>query len=192
MNKRAQGYDKYFSDTQNLVAAGMVSVIRLAEAMKGQIASNPEAKDLMTNTLTLMGQVQYNLSIRHRYMIRPHLKKKYQNLCNYNVQITSNLFGDDLAKEIKNCDAAVSVAKENYGYGGYRPQRSRGYFRGARGQRDGYRYQPYPPHYGYPQYYNHYGQYGSSFRGNSRGFAPMRGKRQAPSATVTSAPNEGT
>ena len=192
MNKRAQGYDKYFSDTQNLVAAGMVSVIRLAEAMKGQIASNPEAKDLMTNTLTLMGQIQYNLSIRRRYMIRPHLKKKYQNLCNYNVQITSNLFGDDLAKEIKNCDAAVSVAKENYGYGGYRPQRSRGYFRGARGQRGGYRYQPYPPHYGYPQYYNHYGQYGSSFRGNSRGFAPMRGKRQAPSATVTSAPNEGT
>ena len=124
MNKRAQGSDKYFSDTQNLVATGMVSVIRLAEAMKGQIASNPEAKDLMTNTLTLMGQVQYNLSIRHRYMIRPHLKNKYQNLCNYNVQITSNLFGDDLAKEIKNCDAAVSVATENYGYGGYRPQRS--------------------------------------------------------------------
>ena len=67
---RAQGYVKYFSDSQNRVAAGMVSVIRLrlAEAMKGQIASNPEAKDLMTNTLTLMGQVKYNLSIRRRYM----------------------------------------------------------------------------------------------------------------------------
>ena len=195
MSKRAQGYDKYFSDTQNLVAAGMVSIIELADALKGQVASNSQAKDLITDTLTLMGQVQYNLSIRRRYMIRPHLKRKYQNLCNYHVPISSNLFGDELSKEIKNCDAAVSVGKENYVYGGYRPQpRGRGFFRGQRGQRGGYRHHPYATQfsYGYPQYYNNYGQYGGSFRGNSRGFAPMKGKRQTPTATVSSAPNEGT
>ena len=190
LNKRAQGYDKYFSDTQNLVAAAIVSNIHLAESIKGQISQNAAAKELMTNTLTLMGQVQYNLSIRRRYMIRPHLKKKYQNLCNFNVPITSNLFGDDLPKEIRNCDAAVSVARDNYGYGGFRPNRGRGYYRGPRGQRGGFRYQPYPPQY---QHYggNNYSQYGGgSFRGNSKGFAPMKGRRTVPTATVSSAPNE--
>ena len=117
-------------------------------------------------------------------MIRPHLKKKYQNLCNFNVPITSNLFGDDLPKEIWNCDAAVSVARDNYGYGGFRPNRGRGYYLGPRGQRGGFRYQPYSPQY---QHYggNNYSQYGGgSFRGNSKG------RRAVPTATVSSAPNE--
>ena len=193
MSKRAQGYDKCFSDTQNLVAAGIGSVIQLADTLKGLIGCNSQVKDIITDTLTLMGQVQYNLSIRRRYMIRPHLKKKYQSLCNYAVPITSQLFGDELSKEIKNCDSSVSVGKENYF--GFRPQRGRGFFRGARGQRGGNRFHPYAAQFGgYPQYYNPYGQfqYGNSFRGNSRGFNPMKGKRQAPTATVTSAPNEGT
>ena len=57
LNKRAQGYDKYFSDTQNLVAAAIVSNIHQAESIKAQNSQNSEAKELMTNTLTLMGQV---------------------------------------------------------------------------------------------------------------------------------------
>ena len=59
-------------------------------------------------------------------MIRPNLKKK---LCDIATPISTQLFGDDLAKSVKNLDTTVNVGKENYGgnsYGsGFRPFRPR-------------------------------------------------------------------
>lgn len=197
--KRAQTYDKSFSDIQNLVAAGMVPIMKLADILKPQIAANQEAKTLFSDVITLMGQVQYHLSLRRRYLIRPQLKKKYHSLCNINMPITTKLFGDDVQKDVKNCDSGVSIAKENYsGFNRFRPYRGRGGFRGgnARGQRGNYagRYHPYyPGNYGnYNQ--QQYGYYGSGYyRGGmpTRMYGSTRGKKQTTSATVTSAaPNE--
>ena len=99
LNKRAQSYDKCFSDIQNLVATGMVPVIKLFEVVKPHIAGNQEAKTLFSDIITMMGQVQYNLSLRRRYMIKPHLKKKYHNLCHISMPISN--IGDDVSKEVK-------------------------------------------------------------------------------------------
>ena len=101
MNKRAQSYDKCFSDIQNLVATGVVPIIKLFELVKPHIVGNPEAKTLFSDVITLIGQVQYNLSLRRRYMIKPHLKKKYQNLCHISMPVSSKLFGDDITKDVK-------------------------------------------------------------------------------------------
>ena len=111
MNKRAQSYDKCFSDIQNLVATGVVPIIKLFEVVKPFIAGNSEAKTLFSDVITLMGQVQYNLSLRRRYMIKPHLKKKYHNLCNISMPISTKLFGDDVTKDIKNCDTGCVCCK---------------------------------------------------------------------------------
>lgn len=192
LNKRAQSYDKSFSDIQNLVAVGMVPIIKLADLLKSQIATNQEAKTLFSDVITLMGQVQYNLSLRRRYLIRPQLKKKYHSLCNINMPITTKLFGDDVLKDVKNCDSGVSMAKENYMYSGYnkfRPYRGRGAYRGSyfrgRAQRGNYngRYHPYAGNFNQQQY---------SYRGGMpRGYGAFRGRRQSASATVTSAaPND--
>lgn len=196
--KRAQTYDKSFSDIQNLVAAGMVPIMKLADILKPQIAANQEAKTLFSDVITLMGQVQYHLSLRRRYLIRPQLKKKYQSLCNINMPITTKLFGDDVQKDVKNCDSGVSIAKENYsGFNRFRPYKGRGGFRGGyvRGQRGNYagRYHPYyANNYMYGNF--HQQQYGSSnYRGGmpTRMYGPARGRKQTVSATVTSAaPNE--
>ena len=107
LDKRARSYDRAFVDIQNLVATGMVPVIKLAEILKPYIVGNTEAKQMLSDVLTLMGQIQFNLSLRRRYLIRPNLKKKYSNLCNINVPITTSLFGDDVLKEIKNCETGV-------------------------------------------------------------------------------------
>ena len=185
LNKRAHSYDKCFADIQNLVAAGMVPAIKLAEILKQQISSNSEAKTLFSDMITLMGQVQYNLSLRRRYMIRPNLKKKYFNLCNINMPITTKLFGDDVARDIKNCETGISIAKDSFQ--SYRPYRGRGNFRGGfvRNQRGSLRYQPYPAQYqqGYTRGYG-------TYRGTQRGFVPGRGRRQMATATVSCPPNE--
>ena len=212
MSSRAQTYDKCFGDIQNLLAIGLVPMIKLIDLLKPQIAGNEEAQTLLSHMMILFGQVQYNLSLRRRYMIRPNLKRKYQDLCHLSTPITTQLFGDHISHQIKECDTSVSVGKENYGprftMGNTgRPFRGKVNFRGNqwRGSRGFARYQPYPQ---YPQYlpygqfgqYGQYGQFGGMpFRGNygmyPRGYPRQRygsgrGKKQAASATVSSAPNE--
>ena len=45
-------------------------------------------------------------------MIRPNLKKKYHSLCNISTPITTQLFGNDIARDVKNCDSMVSFGKD--------------------------------------------------------------------------------
>ena len=134
MNKYAQTQGKGIQDIQNLVATGITPIIKLAEVLKPHIMVNPEAKTLLSDSLTLLRQVQFNLSTRRRYFIRPNLKKKYHSLCNISKPITDKLFGDDITKDIKTCDSLFSLSKEqNYGYYS-RPQRGAG--RGSHFPRD--------------------------------------------------------
>lgn len=207
MSNRGQSYDKCFCDIQNLLATGLVPVMKLIEIVRPLIKGNDEAKTLFSDIITLFGQVQYNLSLRRRYMIRPNLKKKYQDLCNINTPISTQLFGDQIAKKIKELDTSVSVGKENYyryGMGNVnssRPFRGRGNFRGGqwRGGRGSARYQPYPQQfvpYGYGQfggmpYRGNYGMFAQYPKGYPRQrYGSGRGKKQSASATVSSAPNE--
>ena len=60
------------------MATGLTPIIKLAELLKPHIMANNDAKTLLSDSLTLLGKVQYNLSIRRRYFIRPNLKKKYR------------------------------------------------------------------------------------------------------------------
>lgn len=106
---------------------GVVPIIKLFELLKPHIADNSEVKSLFSDTIIMMGQVQYNLSLRRLYMIKPHLKKEYQNLCHVSFPISTKLFGDDVAKNVKNCDTGVSLAKDSYPsfYGYNKPFRAR-------------------------------------------------------------------
>ena len=106
----------------------MVPIIKLFEVVKPHIAANQEAKTLFSDIITMMGQVQYNLSLRRRFMIKPHLKKKYHNLCHISMPTSNKLFGDDVSKEVKNSDTGISIAKDGYNSNYYRPYRGRGMF----------------------------------------------------------------
>jgi hypothetical protein len=167
LNKRTQTQDRSIVQTQNLVASGMTPIIRLAEVLKPQIMANQEAKTLLCDALTLMGQVQFNLSIRRRYMIRPALKRKYYPLCNISQQITNKLFGDEVSKEIKACDSVSYIGRNDNFVRGRGPGRypRRGGFRGSYVQ-GGYE-DPYPNRY---QPYPYRGQYRSGSRPYGRGF----------------------
>lgn len=112
LDKTAHKNDKIMVDIQNLIAAGFGPVIRLAELMKNHLT--PEAKTLLSDIMTILGQTRYNLSLRCRYLIRPSLKKKYSSLCNLSTPISKNLFGDNIDKEIKSCDTQYSLGKDTF------------------------------------------------------------------------------
>ncbi|XP_045203381.2 uncharacterized protein LOC123556600 [Mercenaria mercenaria] len=181
LDKKPKSYDRMLVEIQNLVATGVTSIIKLVDLLKEVMSKNDDAKRTVSDALTLFGQVQYHLSLRRRYLLRPNLKKKYRNLCSQSTPISSQLFGDDIAKEIKNCDAGISISSRIDQFS--RPFiRGRGSFRGNRGRR-------FHPYGGYasnqPQSTDTYYQPWQSramYRRGARG-------RGRPSATVTS-PNE--
>ena len=180
MNKRAQTQDRGIVETQNLVSTAMVPIIKLAELLKSQISANSEAKGLMSDALTLLGQIQFSLSVRRRYLIRPTLKKKYHSLCNVSSPITGNLFGDDLTKDIKACDALTSLGNEYTRYNNN--------FRGRKYNKRG-NYNNYGYNSGQSQYSQRYQPYG---RGTFRQpYKNYRGsKKGSATATLSTAPND--
>ena len=76
LDKRAQSQDRGLVDIQNLVATGMIPIIKLTEALGPQLQGNAKARTLIVDALTLMGQIQFNMSLKRLYLIRPNLTKK--------------------------------------------------------------------------------------------------------------------
>lgn len=151
LDKFAHAQDKAMVDIQNLVAAGMAPIIRLTEVLRTHITCIPEAKTLISDAWTVLGQVQYNLSVCRGYLVRPALKKKYQGLCHISMPVTEKLFGDDTSEDIKNCDSLSYLTKEPSSFRvRFRPCGSRfprkGYYSniGSAGTYHSQRFQPYP------------------------------------------------
>ncbi|XP_045180904.2 uncharacterized protein LOC123540161 [Mercenaria mercenaria] len=202
MDKKGHLGDKALVDIQNLLSTTLVPLSKLVDFHKKSKTMTKEVKGLFSDVITGLGQVQYSISLRRRYHIRPYLKKKYSPLCNMTMPITTKLFGDDISKEVKSCDNISFLGKDPYYQSNFRGAiRSRGRFRGRRGygnlgfvpqgfngpqyggyQGQGYRQQPYPTR-------------GFSVRGAGQYGGRTRAPRRRPTATVTSAslsrdPNE--
>ncbi|XP_053380651.1 uncharacterized protein LOC123546522 [Mercenaria mercenaria] len=157
--KRVQTTDKSLRDIQNLVCTGMLPILELAKVLKTHISTLPLVKDLIADSITVLGQVQFMLSVRRRYLLRPSLKSRYSNICSIRTPITSYLFGDDIAKELKKCETSVKIGKYNYSTGYSRPRQSSfGPFRGGRGKPYRGRGHPYAkPYFDRQQPYGQFG-----------------------------------
>ena len=60
-----------------------------------------EVFKLNADALALLGHASKELSLKHRYAMRPHLPKSLIALCSDQVPISANLFGDNLASSLK-------------------------------------------------------------------------------------------
>ena len=56
----------------------------------------------LTDAVSLLGHVNHELVGKRRKVIKPHLKEEYRPLCTANIPIAKLLFGEDLAKELRN------------------------------------------------------------------------------------------
>ena len=120
LDKHAPSQDRGLVDIQNVIATGMIQIIKLAELLRPHIQSNNEARTMIADALTLMGQIQLNLSVMKRFLIGPDLKKKYFGLCNISSPLTTKPFWDDVSKDIKNCNSVTYLGKKQCCYKGPR------------------------------------------------------------------------
>lgn len=100
--------DIYICRIQKLLVNGMVSLLRLVNEFKKGIHSVMDLKDtkcLISDSLSLLCNAFYRVSIRRRQLMRSALPQSHvYPLCNNDVPITSKRIGEDVAWRIKDLD----------------------------------------------------------------------------------------
>ena len=127
----------------------------------------PALLQKINNSLTCLGDMNFNINMFRRGLLKPDLKESYRRLCSDTVPYTTELFGDDLAKLAKDAGETAKMSRklgQHSGNSSYRGKSS------ASTSYYGQRQQPYPGKT-YPR---------GNFRGNfPRGgnFPRRRGQR---------------
>ena len=80
-------------------------------------ADSKEMLTMLTHAVVLLLSANRQLNLSRRELLRPHLNKNYQALCNPAVPITTNLFGDDLNKQVDDLTKANKIGLKVQGFG---------------------------------------------------------------------------
>ena len=143
--------------------------------IKGMIANTQGVvtpTDSQQDAFTCLANANFELNMMRRELIKPDLNMKYSQLCKPTVQVTENLFGDDLSKNIKDLSEVhkatgmvMKAGRQQFrgkrftpynnnwqGRGGYGQSRGRGFRSqpflsqgaGTMNRRNNYQYQPNP------------------------------------------------
>ena len=134
---------------------GLSALARLADKLleckkKGSVPDLADSLNQCLQSFALIGNANYELSLRRRETLRSQLNSKYSRLCYQSTPVTTLLFGDDITKRVEDITKVQKLGENitqryrnqyepsNRGYGnrggGYRG-RGRGSYRG--GQRGG-------------------------------------------------------
>ena len=151
--------DFVLKNVQGMMCTSSIANIRLIEEIanlyKNKKISQQGANTLLkcaSDSTKLLARAQSDISLFRKFLMKPHLQFKYQQLCAKKT-FGKNLFGDDLAKEIKDIDEESKIMKtvgKNIRYKNrYEPyrnpytqthsQRGRGFLPRVRGARGNYR-----------------------------------------------------
>ena len=112
INSQSHTQDLVLQNIQKSISLGLVAIIQLAEQV---VNPNTELdrgsiKTALTDSLSLIGHSQFYISQRRRFNIRPYLNDKYKPICNSDVPLTNELFGNDCHKKIKELDDPTKIS----------------------------------------------------------------------------------
>jgi hypothetical protein len=109
-----RGADTKLSRIQNQLCKAAYITLKTTDAL---LTAQSQSKDIdinslvrmNTDALALMSHMSYDLSVRRRDNIRPHLNKGYLGLCSPSGPITDSLFGNDLQTELTRIKATNKI-----------------------------------------------------------------------------------
>lgn len=84
-------------------------------------SDNNEPLTTLTHAVVLLMSANRQFNLSRRELLRPHLNKNYQALCNPSAPITKYLFGDDLNKQVDELTKANRIGQRVNGKPKYHP-----------------------------------------------------------------------
>ena len=153
--------DLKLQKVQTSLFKGMCALTNTINIILNNMQSIPSGKDLFqvaTDSFSFFANANTELNQRRRELIKPELQADYKYLCSSNstLAVTDQLFGDDLAKEVKELTEVHRVGRQVSNTRGSTPNN----FRGRRN-------------------FHNFGSRGRGYRGR-RPFLGWRGGRESP------------
>ena len=102
---------------QKYLVKGMTAVVAVFDALvKDESNSSQEDNiDKLMDAVILLANASSEVILRRRERLKPQLHPSYRHLCNPSNTITSQLFGDDLPKAVKDIAEANKISSTIHG-----------------------------------------------------------------------------
>lgn len=114
LKRSTRAVDLDLQRIQSLLHKGLVPIIQLMDNLQGKDAPNMR---LAGEAFRLAAVASYQLSQRRRESVAPDLSSQFRPLCSSSTPITALLFGDDLAKTVKDLSETQQVGAKVSGSG---------------------------------------------------------------------------
>ena len=128
--------DLRLQKVQGFVVKSITAIARLMEkVLKHEQAgddgsSAEEILDIATDALSLAGVANMEINNRRKEQIKHNLSDDYKGLCSSSAPVTTELFGDDVTKQVKDLAEASKVGRKLANKPKTTAQRGRGMWRG--------------------------------------------------------------
>ena len=107
LDRRARGQDLMFQAVQRLLGLGIVPILRIANLLKTKSVDQKAFRELTNRAIAILCNAFFELSVRRRMLLRPHIDRRFNQLINRNEPIgLENLFGDDVSKRLRDINEA--------------------------------------------------------------------------------------
>lgn len=171
LKQEPKNLDTSLQKGQGFLMSALYAMITVCNDL-AQNHNDVKSLTTLTHALVLGLSANRQVNLARRDLLRPHLNKPYQSLCNPSTLITSYLFGDDLNKQVDDLTKANKIGHKIQGpstkpryhpYGSSSGARGRGYRQNYLGRGRGSNYTP--------------GARKGPFLGSGRGGPPQRRTR---------------
>lgn len=134
LDESARSTDLKIQKVQKSLIKGITIIVSLVNKFINDTQdSKEEAVSTLMDGVLMLANANQELNLRRRELMRPQLNSSYRHLCNPSNPITSELFGDDLPKAVKDISDTNRLSSKltkdhtqtrsskgshkNYGYG---------------------------------------------------------------------------
>ena len=102
---------------QKYLIKGMTAVVTVVDSLiKDETNSSKEDNiGKLMDAVILLANANTEVNLRRRERLKPELHPSYRHLCNPSNTITSQLFGDDLPKPVKDIAEANKISSKIHG-----------------------------------------------------------------------------
>lgn len=115
LSTTVRSQDLKFQKVQTSLIKGMCALVRVTNAIVKQadkLNGGKEALAEALDSISLLANANSELNIRRKELIKPDLHADYKHLCSSSTPVSTELFGDDISKQVKEMTEVNRVGKK--------------------------------------------------------------------------------
>ena len=109
--RKSRTVDLAFQRVQEPLLQGISALTKLAGKLVKDI-NDGKTLDTVMDSVAMLENTNWKLNMKQRELIKPELNPPYTRLCKEDITLSTKLFGDDLAKHLKDMSEAKKAGQQ--------------------------------------------------------------------------------